>query len=172
MHIQKIPANSNAYGRKRDYKDVKYIVIHYTAGNGDTAVNCGLYFKNGNKRAAGAHFFVGQDGQIVKSVNINTVAWSVGGSKYTDCAKTGGGKYYGIVTNNNSVSIELCDNLEKDPSDKQIKAIKELVSYIREKCPNAKTVVRHFDVTGKHCPARMMTDKKWKSFLKKIGEKV
>ena len=70
----------------------------------------------------------------------------------------------------NSVSIELCDNLEKDPSKEQIKAVKELIGYIRKKCPNAKKVVRHFDVTGKHCPARMMTDKKWKSFLKKIGE--
>lgn len=170
MHIQKIPANKNAYGRTRNYTDVKYIVIHYTAGNGDTAQNCGLFFKNGNKRAAGAHFFIGQDGEVVKSVNINRVAWSVGGNLYNDVKKTGGGKYYKIVTNTNSVSIELCDNLEKDPSKKQIEAVKELIKYIREKCPNAKTVVRHFDVTGKYCPARMMEDKKWKAFLKKIGE--
>lgn len=170
MYIQKIQANDNAYGRKRDYADIRYIVIHYTAGNGDTAQNEGLYYKNGNKRSAGAHFFVDQRGEIVKSININRVAWSVGGSKYNDCAKTGGGKYYKIVTNSNSVSIELCDNLEKDPSKEQIKAVKELIGYIRKKCPNAKKIVRHFDVNGKHCPARMMTDKKWKSFLKKIGE--
>ena len=97
MYIQKIKANENAYGRKRDYADIRYIVIHYTAGNGDTAQNEGLYYKNGNKRSAGAHFFVDQRGEIVKSVNINRVAWSVGGSKYNDCVKTGGGKYYKIL---------------------------------------------------------------------------
>lgn len=171
MNIQKIPANSNAYGNIRDKKNVKYIVIHYTAGKGDTAVNEGLYFKNANSRSAGAHFFVDQRGEIVKSVAMNCTAWSVGGSKYTDCFKTGGGKLYKVVTNANSVSIELCDNLDKDPSKEQIKAVKELISYIRKHCPNAKTVVRHFDVTGKHCPQRMMEQKKWDSFLKKIGEK-
>lgn len=169
MNIQKIPANSNAYGNKRNKSDVKYIVIHYTAGKGDTAVNEGLYFKNGNKASAGAHFFVDQNGEVVKSVNMNRTAWSVGGSKYSDCYKTGGGKYYGIVTNSNSVSIELCDNLEKDPSKKQIESTKKLVKYIRKHCPNAKTIVRHFDVNGKHCPARMMDDRKWNAFKKKIG---
>lgn len=171
MNIQKIKANSNAYGNTRDRSTIKYIVIHYTAGKGDTAVNEGLYFKNTNKRSAGAHFFVDQNGEVVKSVSMNRVAWSVGGARYSDCAKTGGGKYYGIVTNSNSVSIELCDNLEKDPSKKQIEAVKELIKYIRKHCINAKTIVRHFDVTGKHCPQRMMEKKKWDSFLKKIGEK-
>lgn len=166
----KIPANHYAYGGKRDKKTIKYIAIHYTAGNGDTAVNEGMYFKNVNNRYAGAHFFIGQDGVIVKSVAMNRIAWSVGGAKWNDCDKTGGGKFYGKVTNTNSVSIELCDNLKKDPSDAQIKAVKKCIKYIRKYCPNAKTVVRHFDVNGKHCPARMMTDKKWKKFLKDIGE--
>ena len=39
----------------------------------------------------------------------NFIAWSVGGKKYTDCEKTGGGKMYGIATNANSISIEMCD---------------------------------------------------------------
>lgn len=169
MHIQKIPASSESYGRTREYNDIKYIVIHYTSNNKDTAANEGLYFKN-NRVSAGAHFFVDQKGEIVKSININRVAWSVGGNKWTDCYKTGGGKLHKIVTNTNSVSIELCDNAEKDPSKAQIEAVKELIAYIRKKCPNAKKVVRHFDINGKHCPIRMMDDRKWKSFLKKIGE--
>lgn len=169
LDIKKIPANSNAHGGSRSLKNVRYIVIHYTGNNGDTAENNGNYFKNGNTRSAGAHYFVGRDGHVVESVNMGLTAWSVGGSKYSNCSKTGGGKYYGSCTNANSVSIELCDNESKDPSDKQIKATKELVSYIKTKCPNAKTIIRHFDVTGKDCPTRLINESKWAEFKKKIA---
>lgn len=171
MKMIKIPAKPISYSPyKRDKKEVKYIVIHYTAGKGDTAENQGNYFKNVNTRQAGAHFFIDQNGKIVKSINLNRTAWAVGGAKYTDCPRTGGGRYYQICKNINSVSIELCDNLDKDPSDKQIKAVKKCIKYIRKYCVNANTIVRHFDVTGKHCPVRMMDDTKWKNFKKTIGE--
>lgn len=169
MKIKKILAKSISYApTKRNKKDIKYIVIHYTAGNNDTAVAEGNYFKNANTRKAGAHFFVGQDGTIVKSIPMDRTAWAVGGSKYSDCDKTGGGKYYGKCTNANSVSIELCDNLNKDPSKAQVQAVKDLVAYIRKYCPNARTIIRHFDVTGKHCPARMMDKDKWVKFRGEI----
>lgn len=58
------------------------------------------------------------------------------------------------VTNENSVSIELCDcnNVEKPYSNKQIKAVRKLIKYIQRYCPNANKIIRHFDVNGKHCP--------------------
>lgn len=169
MSIKKIKAKSVSYsGIKRNKKSVKYIVIHYTAVNGDTAEGEGNYFKNVNTRAAGAHFFIDQKGTIVKSIDLNRTAWAVGGKKYSDCAKTGGGTKYGIVTNANSVSIELCDNLSRDPSEAQIKAVKRCIKYIQKRCPNATLIVRHFDVTGKHCPARMMDDQKWYIFKRAI----
>lgn len=171
MEIKKIQAKQISFSTvKRDKNSVKYIVIHYTAGKGDTAENCGKYFANGNTRTAGAHFFVDQKGNVVKTIDMNRAAWSVGGSLYNDVKKTGGGKYYKKCTNSNSVSIELCDNLDKDPSEAQIKAVKELIKYIRKHCPNATKVIRHFDVTGKYCPQRMMDSKKWNKFLKQIGE--
>lgn len=167
--MKKIPAKPISYGGKRDHRQILYIVIHYTAGKGDIAEAEGNYFKNVNTRKAGAHFFVDQYGNIVKSIPLNRIAWAVGGEKYQDCPQTGGGKYYGKVTNFNSVSIELCDNLTKDPSTKQIKAVKQTINHIRKYCPNAKTLVRHFDVTGKHCPARMMDSKRWKKFKKELA---
>ena len=165
-----VQANKNAYGGTRPLSDIKYIVIHYTSGDKDTALNEANYFKNSNTRSAGAHFFVDQAGDYVKSVGLKYTAWSVGGSRYSDYKKTGGAKIYGIVKNSNSVSIELCGNLNRDPSDAQIEGVKKVIKYIKKNCPNAKTIVRHFDVTGKYCPARMMDNKKWKSFLKAIGE--
>ena len=58
------------------------------------------------------------------------------------------------------MSIELCDNLKRDPSPEQIEAVKNTIEYIQKYCKNAKTVIRHFDVNGKHCPARMTDETK------------
>ena len=162
-----IQAKPISYGGTRALSAVKYIVIHYTAGNGDTAIAECNYFKNGNTRSAGAHFFVDQTGACYQSIPINRSAWSVGGF-YTKA--NGAGSYYNICTNFNSVSIELCDNLKKDPSAKQIAATKTLVKYIQSQCPNAKTIIRHWDVNGKCCPARMVgtNNTKWNSFKKAI----
>lgn len=170
--IRSIKADKISYSPvKRKKQNVLYIPIHFTGCIGDTAANQGKYFKSVNRRQAGAHFFIDQKGNIVKSIDLDRTAWAVGGQKYSDCNKTGGGKLYRKVTNANSVSIELCDNMAKDPSPAQIKAVKKCIKYIRKYCPNAKTVVRHFDVTGKHCPLRMMDSKKWQAFKKAIGEK-
>ena len=147
---QYIKAKKNSYGKKRDRNDVRFIVIHYTGNKNDTALANARYFANTNTRTAGAHFFVDRKGTVIKSVAMNLVAWSVGG-KYPK--RAGGGSYYGKCTNSNSVSIELCDIANKQPSAEQIKAVKKLIKHIRKYCPNAKTIIRHFDVNNKICPA-------------------
>ena len=159
-------AKSISYGSKRDKRSIKYIVIHYTGGTKDTAKNEAVFFAYNNKRSAGAHFFVDRNGNIQKSIDMNRTAWSVGGH-FPPIA--GGGKYYKKCTNSNSVSIELCAIADKLPSDKQIAATKWLIhSYIQKYCPNAKTIIRHFDVNNKECPAIMLKRSTWNAFLKKI----
>lgn len=167
MKIQTIKAKQISYSNtNRDRNTVKYIVIHNTGNKGDLATGNARYFAGGNTRAAGAHFFIDHSGEIIKSVPLNRAAWSVGGNKYNN----NGGKYYKIVTNSNSVSIELCDIVDRDPSPAMIKAIKQCIKYIRKYCPNAKTVIRHYDVNGKPCPIRYVNAKKWADLKKKIGE--
>lgn len=168
MSYTYIKAKSVSYGGTRALSSVKYIVIHYTGVANDTAKNECNYFKNGNTRAAGAHFFVDQAGAAYQSIAMNLTAWSVGGFFTT---ASGAGTYYNKCTNSNSVSIELCDNLTKDPSAKQIAAVKKLVAYIQKQCPNAKTIIRHWDVNGKKCPARMASKSstKWTNFKKAIS---
>lgn len=156
--------------KERDLKNIDAIVIHYTGNRNDTAENNAKYFANTNTRSAGAHYFVDQNGIVVKSVPLKRAAWAVGGSKYKDCAKTGGGKFYGIYTNYNTVSIELCDLVDREPSEKMYRAVKKLIKQIRKSCPNARKVIRHFDVNGKPCPATMVNTTTWKNFLKLIGE--
>lgn len=144
---------------KRSLDDVTYIVIHYTGNKGDTAENNAKYFATGNTRSAGAHFFVDKKGIIYKSINMNRIAYAVGG-KYDISGDAG--VYYGKCTNANSVSIELCDCCE-NTNWEQMKAVKKLVAHIQKKCPNAKTIIRHWDVNGKTCPAPMVgkNNAKW-----------
>lgn len=158
-------ARSVSYSGDRSYASVKYIVIHYTGNNGDTAKANANYFATSNTRSAGAHFFVDQDGEIYQSIKMTKTAWSVGG--YFSHVP-GGGSYYKKCTNSNSVSIELCDIAKKSPSNDMINATAWLIRHIQACCPNAKTIIRHFDVNNKLCPATMINAKKWANFKKAI----
>lgn len=160
MKIRKKLAKSISYGGTRPLKDIKYIVIHYTGNKGDTAKNNADFFAKSNTREAGAHYFVGKRGAVWESIPMKHIAWAVGGM-YT--LSGGAGSYYGKCTNGNSVSIELCDCVKKT-SKAQMRATRNLVKYIRKHCPNAKTIIRHWDVNGKCCPASMIgkNNQQWK----------
>lgn len=167
VNIQKILANKKNYGGKRPTA-IKYIVIHYTSNDGDRDESNGNYFKN-NVVSASAHYFVDSN-SITQSVPDDYVAWSVGGSKYNNA----GGKLYNKCTNNNSISIELCDDVKNGvvyPSAKTIENALDLVESLMKKYSIPKeNVIRHYDVNGKPCPKYWVDDVKWKSeFWNKIG---
>ena len=170
--MEYIKAKSISYGGKRSRLSVDAIVFHYTGNKGDTAAGNASFFArsgDGNTRPAGAHIFIDQKGEAVKSIALNLIAWSVGDWEGT---ANGGGSLHGTYRNANTVSIELCDIATKDPSKAMIKAVKKVIKYIRKACPNAKVVCRHWDITGKSCPGRMtgLGNEKWIKFLKDIGE--
>ena len=164
-------ANKSNYGAKRAVTTIKYIVIHYTANDGDTDENNGKYFKN-NIVKASAHYFVDDD-SVTQSVPDDYIAWAVGGTKLDSCKTSGGGKYHSKCTNTNSISIELCDTLKNGvvyPSAKTIENALTLTKELMKKysIPKEK-VIRHFDVTGKGCPAYWVDDAKWqKEFWDKL----
>lgn len=150
MNIKKNLANKENYGASRATSKIKYIVIHYTANDGDTDESNGRYFAN-NVVKASAHYFVDDD-SITQSVPDNHVAYSVGGAKWNNA----GGRLYKTVTNTNSISVELCDDVRNGkiyPSDKTIANALELVKSLMKKynVPQA-NVIRHYDVNGKTCP--------------------
>lgn len=161
IKINKKLAKNISYGAKRNRYHVFYIVIHYTGNKGDTAKNNATYFATSNTRQAGAHFFVDKQGEVWKSINMDRIAYAVGGDQRT--GTKGEAAYYGKCTNANSVSIELCDCLT-GTNWTQMVAVRKLVQYIQKKCPNAKTIIRHWDVNGKKCPGPMTgaNNSKWK----------
>lgn len=164
MIFKTIKAKPISFGNKRDYGKIEYIVVHYTGNKGDKAINNAKYYANGNTRNAGAHYFVDAGDTIYKSVPLERIAWSVGGSKYNN---TKGAKLYGVCTNANSLSIEMCDSLTRNDKVEQNTIC--LIRFLMNKYGIKKDhVVRHFDVTGKQCPKTLCNDKDWKKFMSRI----
>lgn len=173
MNIQTILSNRQNYGEKRSIGNIKYIVIHYTGNDGDTAVANGHYFKN-NIVKTSSHYFV-DDNNIIQSVPDDYIAWAVGGNKYSDCSRTGGGTVYGICTNSNSVSVEMCDTVKNGTFDFTNKTINNAITLIRELMDkyniDISRVIRHFDVTGKKCPLPYVGADNWNKFKNMSVEK-
>lgn len=162
-------ANRKNYGSKRNTNVIKYLVYHYTANDGDTAENNAKYFHN-NIVKASAHYFVDDD-SVTISVPDNYVAYHCGGG----LQGREGHKFYKICTNTNSIGIEMCDTIRNGKYEVSAKtranAIalgKEIVKKYGIKKEN---VIRHFDVTGKNCPAYFVKDEEaWEKFRDEIFE--
>ena len=160
-------SHSSNYGGWRDISKIKYLVIHYTANDGDTDEANAKYFKTPNRKAS-AHFFV-DDNSITQTVPITNVAWHCGGSKYKN---SNGGKYYEIVTNTNSIGIEICDCEKNGTYNMTVATRRNVIKLVRALMHDFKipieNVVRHYDVTGKLCPAYFVDDVAWAMFKREI----
>ena len=158
------------YGGYRSPSKIKYIVIHYTGNDGDTDEANARYFKS--YRGVSAHYFVDDD-SVTLSVPETYVAYSVGGTRYNNYKSTGGAKFYKVCTNTNSISIELCDTIRDGSvmvSDKTLANAIELIKSLMKKYNiPLSNVIRHFDVTGKPCPAYFVNNSKWNDVLLKIS---
>lgn len=160
-------ADSKNYGGSRVLSAIKYIVIHYTANDGDSDEGNANYFKN-NVVGASAHYFVDGD-SVTLSVPEYHIAWSVGGKKY---ANTEGGTFFAKCTNKNSISVELCDEVKNGVSDFTETTLNNAVELVRELMGKynipVSRVIRHYDVTGKPCPKPFLDEQKWQNFKKRL----
>lgn len=138
MNIQRKISNYNFSSRNGN--SIKYIVLHYTGNKGDTAKNNVDYFYGGD-RSASAHYFV-DDTSIWQCVEESNSAWAVGDGKGA----------YGI-TNQNSISIEMCCDSNGFVSAKTEANALELVKHLMSKYNiSSANVVRHYDASRKTCP--------------------
>lgn len=148
-------ANRKNYGNSRNVNTIKFLVIHYTGNDGDTDENNGKYFHN-NVTGTSAHYFVDDD-SITQSVPDNYTAWHCGGKVYR----------HKECRNANSIGIEICDDVRNGtiyPSAKTIENVLELTRYKMKQYNIPKeNVIRHYDVTGKLCPAYWVDNTKWKT---------
>lgn len=166
MNIEQIKlvlANWNNYRHeRRPLSDIKYICIHYTGNVNDTAANNCAYFAREVLGNASAHYFV-SDFTVLQSVPLDHYAFSVG-----DKTNVNKASMHGIITNANSVSIELCGSKTSTEASGYTKETgaeltASLLIYLGLK-PDR--VFRHYDVSGKVCPAWAVQEpQKWFDFL-------
>lgn len=129
-----------------------YILMHYTGNRTDTAKGNTNYFKSVN-RGASADYFSGDDGIYMCVDPQKAYSWHCG-KDYSG----GKAKYCGIVTNKNSIGIEMC-SVDGKITEKTFKQTVTLVKKLMKKygIPES-NVLRHYDVCHKQCPG-------WKGWL-------
>ncbi len=169
MNIPFLQANSSNFYSGRGGNSIKYIVMHYTANNGDTAMNNAQYFHN-NIVQASAHYFVDEN-SVVQSVRDSDGAWHCGGS-----LESSQHPLHNICMNRNSLGVEMCSDKVNGKyviTAQTVDRAVELVKYLMAKYGiDVDHVVRHYDVTGKLCPEPWVRDEsQWKSFKERLTAK-
>lgn len=140
MKITEMLLTPNKYSRPGiKLEKVTKIAVHYVGNPKSTAKNNRDYFENlkdTHERYVSAHFIIGLDGEIIQCIPLNE--WS----------------YCTNQANGYSISIECChpDSTGKFNAATE-ESLVELCAYLCKKFGlTADDVIRHYDVTGKHCP--------------------
>lgn len=158
-------------------RPIKYIALHYTAGESSKPGSATRTVFPGNCSAD----FIVDDGEIYQfSPDLDNYYCHAVGVKpkdydaYMNAAKArgtnGAGALIKYANNKNTISIEMCSNFDgkvtknTSPyderftlSDATLANTATLVSYLLQKYPDAQ-LVRHFDITGKPCPGPWCRD--------------
>lgn len=186
MQINIVKKTSTHNTSSRPNRNIKYIVIHYTAGTQSkpgAAANTAQYFATTTVQAS-ADFIV-DDATIVQyNPDIrNRNTWHCGGGRQSSY----GGSVYQVCTNSNSIGIEVCSSNDTRRvtnandshwyyTDAVIEQTVLLTKYLMETYNiDADHVVRHYDVTGKLCPgiigwnSASGDESKWKTFKARLS---
>lgn len=148
---------------------VKYLVIHYVGALGDAEQNAYFYGTTPGIGAS-AHYFVdhGPEAEVWASVAEDCVA--------SHCGRTDGKYRHPECRNANSIGIEMCCRQRADGTwyfdDETVDATVELARDIMARYGiDVDHVLRHYDVTGKICPAPYVNDPvAWEAFRRRLTE--
>lgn len=135
-----------------------YVVIHETDNwsKGADAKAHATAMKNGNLSGT-VHYYVDSK-NIYQTLEHQDGAYAVGD----------GNGAYGI-TNRNSINIEICVNPETDYY-VAVDKTEQLAAYLLKQYGwGTDRLKRHYDVSRKHCPRRILDEGLWGSFVKKTA---
>ena len=143
----------NPYSRPgTELKQVKGIVVHYTANPGTTAMQNRDYFAglaDSHKTSASSHFIIGLEGEIVQCIPCKEIA------------------YASNDRNKDTISIECCIPDETGKfNDSTYRSLVELTAWLIGRYDlGVEDVIRHYDVTGKNCPKYFVEhEEAWEAF--------
>lgn len=161
------PCHPRNYQGKRVQR-VVWLVIHYVGALGDAEQNAAYYGTTPGIKAS-AHYFVGhaEDGADVwASVPEDCVA--------SHCGRSDGKYKHPYCRNANSIGIEMCCHQRKDGTwyfdqetiDRTVELARDIMTRYGIDADHA---LRHYDVTGKICPAPFVNDAAaWDNFKERL----
>jgi len=156
LPIQKLLINYNHSARS---EQAKFIIIH-DVGTVSTARNNRDYFAGGNRNAS-ADFFVDSN-NIIQIIDYHT--------RYSYAIGDGGGKYGKF--NSNTVSIEMCLEINHMPSEQTVQNTLDLTKYLMNELGLSEDkVLRHKDCSDKLCPRSFSSNNwaKWFEFKARLS---
>ena len=151
-------AHTGNYQKGRT-QPIEYIVVHYTANSGDTAQNNLDYFAR-EVTGTSAHYFVDR-ASVRQSVLDTDIAWHCGAERYQ----------HPECRNSNSIGVEMCDSVGAVPAATRERTAAFVRQKMKEYGIDSSHVLRHYDVTGKRCPAPWVDNPaEWMEFKKMLEE--
>lgn len=133
----------------------QYITVHNTA-NDAPAENEISYMLNNNNEVS-YHVAV-DDKEVIQAIPFNRNAWHCGDGQGTGNMKT--------------IGVEIC--YSKSGGARYMAAEENAVQYIASLLKQfgwgIERVKKHQDWSGKYCPHRILSEKRWDSFLKRIEQ--
>ena len=158
----------------RNHKDgrtqrVAFLVYHYVGALGDAKQNARYYHRTPGLGAS-AHYFVGhaeENADVWASVDEGDTAWH--------CGRSGGRYKHPECRNANSIGIELCCHrdaagswyIDPETLDRGAELGRDIMARYGIPIDN---VLRHYDVTGKICPAPLVHDEAaWAAFKGRLA---
>ena len=153
----------------------QFIVVHYLGVDGQ---NPDLYCQQPGDCGYGGHYNIFWDGTIYCAADpAQATVWHCGGGRQG--YDPGSAKFYGICTNFNSIGIECSVHNDgqwyftTETQESLVYLVSKLMDDYRISIDH---VIRHWDVTGKHCPAPYVENTKhrtswtWDEFKQKLAE--
>lgn len=145
---------TNTTSRPQTRITPKGVVIHWTANErkGANAVANRNYFNNPTTEAS-AHYIV-DDSQIIRCLPENEMGYHVGAKIYKQEALTKLSSY----PNNCTIGIEMCVNADGSFPVTYLKTVELTASILKRYGWGKEQLWRHYDITGKNCPAFFVDD--------------
>ena len=157
LEVDLLPINK--YSRPgTELKEVKGIVVHYTANPGTTAQQNRDYFESlaeTHETSASSHFVIGLKGEIVQCIPCSEVS------------------YASNDRNKDTISIECCIEDETGKfNDATYQSLVKLVTWLMGRYTlGVDDVIRHYDVTGKNCPKYFVENPAaWEQFKQDLAD--
>ena len=150
--------------------DVKGIVVHWVGNHSTSASFNRNYFelrKKGHYGYGSTQLIIGLEGEIVKCMPLNELAYHVGAKQYKEGIQEKLGKYPNAYT----IGIE-CTHIDNDGTmtEKTTIALRNLCFYLcKQHNLTSDDLYLHYDVTGKECHRYYVNNpEKWAEFKNDI----